>query len=107
MVPLIAALALVSGAGSHAADALFVAGTSFVAIACAVLGIAVTAWMVETSSHDLERWRGVPEPVDPSWSSIESIDRDGARIDEEQAEHGSWGAIQGDDASAGSPGESD
>lgn len=107
MVPLIAALALVSGAGSHAADVFFVAGSSFVAIAFAILGVAVTAWMVETSSHDLELWRGVPQPVDPSWSSIESIDRDGAHIADEQAEHGYWGAMQGDDAPIGSPGEGD
>jgi hypothetical protein len=87
MVQLIAALALVRGAGSHATDAFFVAGVGFVSIAFAILGIAVTTWMVLSSSHELERWRGQPQPADPSWSSIE----------EEQAEHGYWGAMAGDD----------
>ncbi|MGH3138269.1 MAG: hypothetical protein ACRDQE_00910 [Gaiellales bacterium] len=73
MVPLIAGLALASGAGSHAVDVFFVAGLSFISIASAILGVAVTAWMVETSSHELERWRGETVPVDPSWSSIGSV----------------------------------
>ena len=105
MVPLIAALALVSDAGSHATDGIFVAGASFVSIAFAILGIAVTAWMVGSSSHELERWRGQPQSVDPPWSSIEAIDRDGAHIEEEQAEHGYWGAMEGDDAPIGALGE--
>ena len=63
MVPLIAGLALTSGAGSHAVDVFFVAGISFISIASAILGVAVTAWMVETSSDELERWRGATVPV--------------------------------------------
>ena len=58
MVPLIAGLALTSGAGSHAVDVFFVAGISFISIAFAMLGVAATAWMVDTSSDELERWRG-------------------------------------------------
>ena len=105
MVPLIAELALVSDAGSHATDAFFVAGASFVSIAFAILGIAVTAWMAGSSSHELERWREQRQPVNPPWSFIEGLDRDGARIDEEQAEHGYWGAMEGDDAPIGALGE--
>ena len=104
MVPLVAALALVRGAGSHASDAFFVAGASFVSVAFAILGIAVTTWMVSSSSHELERWRGQPPPVDPSWSSIEAIDRDGAHIEAERAEHGYRGAMVGDDAPVGAVG---
>ena len=69
-------------AGSHASDAFFVAGASFVSIAFAILGIAVTTWMVSSSSHKRERWRGQPQPVDPS-----------------------WGAMAGDDAPVGAPGD--
>jgi hypothetical protein len=105
MVPLIAALALVSDAGSQATDGIFVAGASFVSIAFAILGIAVTTWMVASSSHELERGRGQPEPANPPWSFIEAIDRDGAHIDDEQAEHGYWGAMEGDDAPIGALGE--
>jgi hypothetical protein len=72
MVPLIAGLALTGGAGSHAVDVFFVAGISFISIASAVLGVAVTAWMVETSSHELERWGGATVPIDPSWSPVGS-----------------------------------
>ena len=72
MVPLIAGLALTSGAGSHAVDVFFVAGISFISIAFAMLGVAVTAWMVDTSSHELARWRGVAAPIDPSWSSVDA-----------------------------------
>ena len=62
MVPVIAALALVSDAGSHASDAFFVAGASFVSIAFTILGVAVTTWMVGSAAHELEQWRGRPQP---------------------------------------------
>jgi hypothetical protein len=105
MVPLIATLALVSDAGAHATDAFFVAGAGFVSIAFAILGIAITTWMVGSSSHELESWRGRPVAENPPWSSIEAVDRDGAHIDDEQAEHGYWGAMEGDDAPIGALGE--
>jgi hypothetical protein len=105
MVPVIAALALVSDAGSHASDAFFVAGASFVSIAFTILGVAVTTWMVGSAAHELEQWRGRPQPLNPQWSFIEGIDRDGAHIEDEQAEHGYWGAMEGEDAPIGALGE--
>jgi hypothetical protein len=105
MVPVIAALALVSDAGSHASDAFFVAGASFVSIAFTILGVAVTTWMVGSAAHELEQWRGRPQPLNPQWSFIEGIDRDGAHIKDEQAEHGYWGAMEGEDAPIGALGE--
>jgi hypothetical protein len=99
MVPLIAGIVLI-GSAAHASPGslLIVAGAGlFVSIAMQILGVAVTTWMVSAASTERERWRGRVVAPNPSWSSIESIDQDGAGLEEDQAERGYWGSMTGPD----------
>jgi hypothetical protein len=74
-----------------------VAGASpLISILATIASVAITAWMVETSSSAAgERWRGRPAPANQSWSDIEAMDTHGAEDDERQAERGYWGGLYG------------
>lgn len=93
MLPLIAGL-VVMGSAVHASAGSVVAMAG-AGIALTLLtqvgGIAVTAWMVSSSSSEGERPRSSAVDPNPSWSSIEATDPQGARMDEERAERGYWG----------------
>jgi hypothetical protein len=95
MLPLITGLVIVgSAARASSGSIVAVAGAGvLLTLLVQILGIAVTAWMVSSSSADGERWRGRPVAPNPRWSSIEAIDRDRARLDHEQAERGYWGSM--------------
>lgn len=95
MIPLIAGR-LVVGSAAHASarTIVAVAGAGVaLTLLTQILGIAVTAWMVSSSSSQGERWRGRPAAANPSWTDIESIDRAGAKLDDDQAERGYWGSM--------------
>jgi hypothetical protein len=95
MIPLITGLVIV-GSAAHASSGSIVAiagaGVALTLIT-QILGIGVTAWMVSSSSADGERWRGRPVDPNPTWSSIEAVDRGGAAIDDDRAERGYWGSM--------------
>jgi hypothetical protein len=93
MIPLIAGLVVVgSVVRASSGSMVAVAGTGIaLTLVMQILGLGVTAWMVSSSSSERERWRDQPVDPNPTWSSIEEIDREGAKIDEERAERGYWG----------------
>ncbi len=95
MIPLIAGRVVVGSAAHASARTIVAVAGAGVAMTLLtqILGIAVTAWMVSSSSSEGERWRGRPVAASPSWSDIESIDRSGAQLDGDQAERGYWGSM--------------
>jgi hypothetical protein len=60
LLPTIAILALAASGPTTT-----VAGGLLVVLALAIAGIAVTSWMVASTSSELERWRGETVPIDP------------------------------------------
>jgi len=93
MLPLIAGLVVMGGVVHASAGSVVAMAGAGIALTLLtqVGGIAVTAWMVSSSSSEGERWRESPIDPNPSWSSIEAIDGEGEKMDEERAERGSWG----------------
>ncbi len=98
MLPLIATLVVAHGLinSDSATSVMVIAGASpFISLLAMVGSVAITAWMVDTSSAGGERWRGGRVPANQSWSDIESMDTHGAEYDERQAERGYWGGLYG------------
>jgi hypothetical protein len=105
MVPVIAGLLVAGGLESSitASSIVVVAGASPIISLLATIGsVAVTAWMVETSSAaGGMKWRGRTAPADPTWTDIEVMDTHAAGDDQSQAERGYWGGLYGSDDRAG------
>jgi hypothetical protein len=99
VIPLIAGLAITRGAFTPSAQgALLLGGAApLLALSASVVGIAVTSWMVSSSSAAPSGWRSGSPESPRSWGDVDGVDRAGAQVEADQAERGYWGSMESPD----------